>query len=283
MRPLVLLAAILLPLPAFSQTQDDSVSTRIDWTSGTLHVTVERPVESTGPAAISRTQRSIRNDAPRLILPVLIGMPIDSRHDVRSLSLEREELITALERAAGRATPVEAGSTADLRTARVTFVLDIYRDLGSEFIVHERPIPIGHEPGWIAHADYTGILIYAADELPLFGTGESARIEPTLFPGIYYTSGSEDLIFRLSEAEYVDPAQLASHGPAAYTDDVQATGLGDRLGPRPLRILAIGAFGSRPTDIVISEADARQIMASEANRSLLRHGRVVIVVDSDRL
>jgi len=108
-------------------------------------------------------------------------------------------------------------------------------------------------------------------------------VEPTLFPGIYYTSGPEDLLYRLSEAEYVDPVQLASDGPGAYTTDVQAAGLADRIGSDPLRILAIGTFGTNPTDIVISEADARLIKASAHNRRLLQQGRLVIVLDPGSL
>ncbi|MFW6312411.1 MAG: hypothetical protein ACOC2N_00820 [Spirochaetota bacterium] len=274
---------LLVPIAAFAE---DVVTTSIDWSTGTLLVTVERPVEAAGargPAAVSQTQRAIRNDAPAILLPVLGDLPFDSRHSVGSLLETRERLIAALERVATKGTPVDARATTDLRSAIVTFRLDLYADLGVEFISHSRPIPIRPQLGWIPQKDYTGILIYAADTLPVFGTTGVADVEPTLFPGIYYTAGPEDLLYRLSEAEYVDPARLASGGPGAYTADVAAAGLAHRIGSNPLRILAIGTFGTNPTDIVISEADARLIRASQHNRSLLQQGRLVIVVDAERL
>ncbi len=277
---------ILASVNASAQHTEDTVTKSVDWSTATLFVTVERSTEAAGargPAAISRTQRAIRNDAPGILLSVLSDVPFDSRHSVGSLLEDREELITALERAAAKGTVVDARATADLRSATVTFRLDLYPDLGAEFISHRRPVAIPPELGWVPHGEHTGILIYAADVLPIFGTSQSTQVEPTLFPGIYYTAGPENLLYRLSEAEHVDPVQLASDGPGAYTADVQATGLGHRIGSDPLRILAIGAFGTNPTDIVISESDARIIQASEHNRRLLQQGRLAIVLDPDRL
>jgi hypothetical protein len=276
----------LVSVVAFTQSAEDIVTTSINWSTGTLFVTVERSLEAAaarGPAAISQAQRTIRNDAPAILLPVLSNIPFDSRYSVGSLLESSEELITALERAAARSTAVDARATEDLRGATVTFRLDLYPDLGAEFISHNRPVELQSQLGWIPHADHTGILIYAADSLPVFGTEQFAHVEPTLFPGIYYTSGPEDLLYRLSEAEHVDPVQLASDGPGAYTADVQAAGLADRIGSNPLRILAIGTFGTNPTDIVISETDARLIRSSEHNRRLLQQGRLVIVLDPDSL
>jgi hypothetical protein len=81
----------------------------------------------------------------------------------------------------------------------------------------------------------------------------------------------------------MNPDQLTSRGPAVYTSDVSAAGLADRLGSRPLRILATGVFGTRPADVVLSEADALQIISSAHNRALVREGRVVIVVAPEQL
>ena len=165
----------------------------------------------------------------------------------------------------------------------MTFEIALYPDLASEFVTHTRTAPIDRRLGWTPHIDYTGILIYAADELPLFGTDELVVPGPALFPGFYYIREPGDLLYRLAEKVHFGPLQLERTGPVAYTNDVQAVGHADRLGPRPLRILAAGVFGRTGTDLVLSEEDALQIMASEHNRALLREGRVVVVLAAGRL
>ncbi len=260
----------------------DTVTSEIDWGTGTMLVTIERSLNAagaTGPAAVSRTQRAIRRDAAQILFDVLLDVRLDSLHTVGSLIGEREDLVFRLERAAGSATPIDASATRDLSAARVTFSVDLHRGLARQFVFHSRAASIESRLGWIAHTDYTGILIHAAGELPLFGTNTTARLEPALFPAVHYLRGPENLLYRLATAEHMDPDLLGSKGAAAYTNDPQATGHADRVGTRPLRILAAGTFGTAATDIVITEQDALQIMASAHNRSLLRDGKLVIVID----
>ena len=288
-RPRLLCIAPLLLLVSLARLgalDGDTVSVDVDWATHELRVTVERAVSAIGaqgPAAISETQRSIRRDAPELIVDALADLPFDSYHTVESLVTEQEALIGGLERAARSARAVEATSSPDLQSARVTFVVDLYADLASRLVDRDRAARIDPILGWVATTEYTGIIVYAADDLPVFGTGTIARLEPALFPGIYYLRTPQELLYRLVESEHIEPDVLATRGPAAYTDDVQATGLADRIGSNPLRILAIGSFGRRPSDIVISEQDATKILGSSHNASLLAQGRVVIVVHPDRL
>jgi hypothetical protein len=65
------------------------------------------------------------------------------------------------------------------------------------------------------------------------------------------------------------------------------SGLGPELrslvGDKPLRIIARGVFGIRPTDPIIDRADALLILSSEENRRLLREGRVVMVLNEEVL
>lgn len=260
----------------------DTTTTHLDWDTGTMSLTIERTLEAegaTGPAAVSQTQRAIRRDAPQILFSTLADVRLDSLHTVGTLIREREEYVDRLERAARSATMVDARATRDLTAARVTYSVDLHGSLAREFVFHTRTAPIERVLGWVAHTDYTGILIYAAGELPLFGTNTAARVEPALFPSIHYLRGPQRLLHLLAGPYHMDPQRLAGEGAAAYTSDPQAAGHADRLGIRPLRIQAAGVFGTAPTDIVITEYDARQIMASEHNRSLLRDGRLVIVVD----
>jgi hypothetical protein len=51
-----------------------------------------------------------------------------------------------------------------------------------------------------------------------------------------------------------------------------------RVGYNPLRIKAIGVSGKNPTDIKISQLDARRIHGLQKNIELLKECRVAIIV-----
>jgi hypothetical protein len=59
--------------------------------------------------------------------------------------------------------------------------------------------------------------------------------------------------------------------------------LAELVGENPLRILARGVFGTRPTDPVIDWEDALLILSSEQNREHLRQGRVALILNGDTL
>jgi hypothetical protein len=279
-----LLILISTALPA--QTGSDTIVSDVDWSEGVLRVTVERPIDDVndgGPTGVSRTQRSIMRDKSGIIVPLLAALRFDSRSTVSELLSGDESRIAAVEEAADAAVAVDSAATPDLLAARVTFELDLYRDFAARFISHAHPTPVEQRLGWVPQTDYTGILIYAADELPLFGTDRRVRVEPAIFPGFYSLGEADGLLYRLAELEHMNPTRLADEGPVAYTHDVQGTGVAERLGPRPLRVLAVGVFGTRPTDVIVSESDALQIIASKHNRALLTDGRIVIVLDPSRL
>jgi hypothetical protein len=283
---LLIALALATVAPELRPLETDRISVDLDWAAREIRVTIDRSVTAVGadgPTAVSRTQRSIRRDAAELLVEALAAVPFDSYHTIGTLVEERETLIAPLLAAAREARPVDSRASADLRRASVTFAVDLYAELAYRFVEHDRAAPVEPLLGWVATTEHTGILIYAADEMPVFGTGTRSTAEPALFPGLYYLREPQGELHLLTEAEHMDPATLASAGPVAYTADIQGTGLAERLGARPLRILAVGTFGARATDLVISETDARRILGSAHNISLLVDGRVVVVLPADRL
>jgi hypothetical protein len=55
------------------------------------------------------------------------------------------------------------------------------------------------------------------------------------------------------------------------------------VGNNPLRIVANGVYGQTPTDPVIDREDALLIFSSEANRRLLREGKVALILEKNTL
>jgi hypothetical protein len=280
---IVLLVGIAALLPA---EVDQQITTTIDWESGALFMTVRRPLPDSGPnlpAGISEVRSAIERDSTAIVIEQLRLLRYDSLRTVDELLIEEPYLVESLLEAASGARMMNAHATTDLRNVEVVFQLDLYGALLGALIRHDRPIPIPSRLGWTPTTDYTGIVIYAADELPVHGTGMKASLEPSLLPGIYSLTERGDGVTRLMEAGHVDPEYAVQWGPVFYTDDVVGAELNQRIGARPLRIIAYGAFGRYPTDVVISYDDAQQILANENNRSLITQGRIAIVVSSDQM
>jgi hypothetical protein len=78
--------------------------------------------------------------------------------------------------------------------------------------------------------------------------------------------------------KYVSHPRVFRDTPSGLDPDVERL-----VGKNPLRIIARGVFGTRPTDPIIDRDDALLIISSENNRRLLREGKVVFVLDDGAL
>ena len=255
----------------------------VDWSSGTLLVTVRRGLPVTGPnqaAAISQVGAEIERASSAILVEQMRRLQFDSMSTIEELLAVDPEIINSLTMAAAGARVTDAHATTDLRHVEMSFELDLYADVLSRLMRHDRPVTLRGNIGWLPTTDYTGIVIHAADELAVHGTDRTARLLPTLSPGIYYQLDDGDGVARLMEANHLDPEFSRDWGPVFYTDDPVEAELSARVGSKPLMIIAYGAFGRYPTDVVISGEDALQILATANNRALIAEGRVAIVIDS---
>jgi hypothetical protein len=136
----------------------------------------------------------------------------------------------------------------------------------------------------VSTAQYTGIIIIATESLPIHGMRSSALAVPCLFPKIWDTN--MNLIFERAMLEtqntvmvrYAPQASIFQQNPSGLTPE-----LAEVVGDRPFRIFARGVFGINPTDLIIDQRDAMQIISSEANRRLLSQGRVAVILDDSVL
>jgi hypothetical protein len=98
-----------------------------------------------------------------------------------------------------------------------------------------------------------------------------------------------DLIYERTMTDYSGNSQFAvvhytsadsifTQSPSSISEDLART-----VGENPLRIFASEVFGKRPTDIVISDEDALQIISNPHNRELLKQGKVAFVISEDKL
>ncbi|TVQ21865.1 MAG: hypothetical protein EA382_12945 [Spirochaetaceae bacterium] len=266
---------------------DLHVSYEVDWRSAVLRVRISTPIDAgrvgpagSSPALIARLQAAIERHSAREISAVLLDLPFDSDETVRRLVDEDNALIRAVDDVARNARVVNRRASPALSHAIVDFELDLYRDIGAALNDRATSARLPTVLGWTPTTEYTGILIYAADRLPWYGTTETRLAVPALFPAFHYLSADDGLLLPLFDASHVSADARRTHGIVHFDSVVDSREVRDRVGARPLLIAATAVFGRSPADIVIDQRDAQAILASAHNRELVREGRVVVVLSS---
>lgn len=277
----VLAAAALSAIaPVGAQTARVDMRSSVDWAARSITATVDFDIASAKlkmPTGRNQAESEADLAFPRLARPVLYGIPVDSSSDIGDLiaqgGLTAAEIEGVID-AAGRSPAV---LSSDLTTLSRTYTIAL-EELSRPLVKHRRAA----EPPRViqprATKAYTGIVIYADEELPVHGTRGNARAAACLFPKIW--DSEMGLVF---ERNMLDPGIARSRGAVRYAGTGDLAAHEDLVGREPLRILARGLFGSRPTDPIIDRDDALKILSSEDNRRLIREGRILIVLNDRSL
>ena len=271
---MVPLLCALVPLRA-QMTAESSV----DWHTGTFQLDITSPIEEepNQPTGRYKTEQKIIRQTPVITGEVLRDLQVDSSHTLSDLIRLNPVLLRQLETLSEKMKKVFTTATGDRKFLTVRYRLDLFPDLADLVIRHESPYPIQEDPQYTPTADFTGILIYAGEALPL--QGERARedyLTPCLFPRIFDPS-----MHLIHSAETTDPEQLRTWGNAGYARDFDLTSSSERIGSYPLRTMARRISGKSHTDLILSEDTVKMITSSAHNRELLRQGRVIIILPSE--
>jgi hypothetical protein len=274
---------ILLAGRVRGETKID-VSGSLSWDTMELNAAVALNLNAAGlrlPTGRSQGEELIGLEYPNLLRPYLLSIPIDSSTTIADL-VQRGELSPqnagTIARSARRVPPV---LSADLSLLSASYTIDLTR-VSARFIRHSQAREIRRPLIPAPAAAYTGIIIIAGEELPVHGRFSSALVQPCLFPKIW--DSDMRLIY---EKNMLDPQNKTKTTMVRYVPEervFQSTPSGldpdliSLVGTNPLRILARGVFGIRPTDPVIDREDALLILSSEANLRLIREGRVVMAL-----
>jgi hypothetical protein len=236
------------------------------------------------PTGRMYAEEMINDGYQHLIRPQLLSLPLDSSTVLRDL-LERGEIsLKATDLISGAARMIAPAMSIDLSTLSSHYIVDL-RQLSATLVSHDRPSDPMRMLIASPSASYTGIIIIANEALPIHGKRSSALTLPSLFPKVWDTD--MNLIYERSMVDrqstttvvkYVSPQRIFQDTPSGLDWELEAL-----VGPNPLRVIARGVFGTRPTDPIIDRDDALLILSSEHNRALLREGKVAIVLDNTTL
>jgi hypothetical protein len=267
---------------ALTQASGDGLggrtSARVEWAAG--RIVIESSVAIAGfadPRARFEAETETRAELPGLFLAYAPSLVITSWDTLGGAADADPALAGALAGIAGRGTLDASRMSEDLSTVRLAWTFPLFGPDGvaSLLVTHKLPFPLTRPLGDVPAGRYTGVVIYAAEPLPSWGTSAERLPRPALFPRIF-----DEGMSLVLDKEMCDPASLVRWGMVAYTDDPADPGPEDRIGQNPLRILARGVFGRNDTDLLIPAESARRLLATEENSRLLREGRILVIYRS---
>ena len=126
---------------------------------------------------------------------------------------------------------------------------------------------------FIPSADFSGIVIYVDNQLPMYGKQSNGAFSPSLFPRIF----DEELNLVVGPL-MVDPETIRKAGTVGYQTLSDSLDLA-RIGQNPLRLKARGIFGTNNTDLIISTREADKILSRQNNLDLITQGKILIIYD----
>jgi hypothetical protein len=270
-------------LPAQGQTRID-IDGSIEWARMRINAAVRVDLPSAGirlPTGRIHAEEIISDEYPYLMRPHLLSLPVDSGATLGDVLARGEFSLAGADTVSLTARKVPPALSTDLNVMSAGYTLNL-AILSRSLLRHSRP----KEPMRVLAPplvrSYTGIIIIASEVLPVHGRNTAAKALPCIFPKIWDTR--MNLIYERNMfdpetegvmARYVGPESVFYPAPSGLDEELAAL-----VGPDPLRIIAQGVFGIRPTDPIIDYEDALLIVSSEDNRRLLREGKVAIVLDS---
>lgn len=126
--------------------------------------------------------------------------------------------------------------------------------------------------GYNYQNDYTGIVIDARGTLDTFDR-HKIKVNPSVYVTVKDSEGR--IVFNQFN---VYPHITREKGMVRYSYDINEN-LNERVGSKPLRLVAYGAGDRLGAIITISVADAKRILSSESTKSAIKNGKVAIIID----
>lgn len=268
----------LLPLFGVLYAAEEEADVRaektVNWEDGiiTLHITAYSETAWTTPSSRYNMDKLISKRAPVLTAEIISDIPLDSLNTIGSAILENTKLYGDLLNLPDQVNKTFSTASEDRKSLTVQYNIPIFPHIARLFINRQTADPVMEDLRFKATAEFSGIIVYAAEVIPLRGTNKYTTVNPSIFPKLY----NEDLNILLDPSK-VDPDYLEKWGTVGFSMNEEREYYGDRVGAFPLRTMATAVFGKNATDLILSESATRRILSSEHNRKLLTEGRVLII------
>jgi hypothetical protein len=252
----------------------------INWSAGYIEaVGIGAPPEKLAGKINARpiALRAAQKDALRNLLEITKGVQVDSAKSVKDFTAGDNVIDTQVNGLVKGAEVADYQYLSDGR-AEVKLRVPLYGNLAQIILplvmAKPHPAPALNEAApapdvkaiesLSATIGYTGVVVDAR--------GIQAR--PAMSPGIFDEDGRE--IYGLPS---VDLEYAVKQGMSGYARDLTAAQSNQRVGANPITVKALRSSGPGKSDIIISNAAARQVRSSAEKASFLKKCKVMIVLD----
>lgn len=277
-----LFTIFILSIPHFFFAERNFLSAKshVDWASNVFYSDVELDTEKANismPSGRNEASRILKMKTPLVIKDPLFSLFVDNETQIADLikndDISTASLSDAIEE--GAKTPavfknntmtIQSKNTLDLKTLAAFLI--------RQKIPHELPLPLER----VATRPYSGIIIDARGKLPVQGEYCEDEMSACFFPKVW-----DDEMNVLFEKNMVLQNIAKKSGIVLYGEKDWDKSYASRIGNDALYIKAEKIYGRNRCDPVISKDDALRITSSKENLKLLQEGKILILIDSNKL
>jgi len=277
-----IVSVLLIAVAAFSfaQTKNMQSTSDIDWTTQKFSSTITLDVEKAGinmPSGRATAVERINMQTPLLVKDALLSVKVNSFTELEDLVLHEDITLEQLSQIIDNGDSTPSYFSRESKNLQVAHSISLH-DISAMILSHQHTYRPKQPMDRIASRAYTGIVIDARGMLPVHGEFITESAEPCLFPRIW-----DDTMSLLYEHNMIQPEVIKQSGVVSYGYISDLTSYANRIGEDPLVIKARQIYGTNRTDPVISRSDALRILSVPENIDLLNQGKVVILLDKERL
>lgn len=270
----------LSPITMLLGSENIEAETQIDWFKGVIAINISAMLPSeinVLPEAKIQAENSIDEAIPVVIQHAMEKVLLNSSATVLDRLKKELYLTAAIDNYSSSQYRIKTYLSKDLLKLKSSYTIPLYPDFCSTFISHKRATPIEKVIYYVPSQKYTGIIIYATEELPIFGENKKGFVNPCLFPKILNEKG--EIIF---SDKNMEPSVLKKRGVATYVDHLDKVPY-QKAGLNPIKIEAIAVYGKHHTDLVIPQYLADMLLSKSDNRNLLQQGKISIVCAKEKI
>ncbi|TVQ40562.1 MAG: hypothetical protein EA384_02495 [Spirochaetaceae bacterium] len=278
---LLFLLGTVLILAVHARDGSWQIDQRVDWREGALLIGVTAPVPTSGPnlpAAEHTVRREIDREVARLFHDAAQRLRLNSAALMIDRVIDDSRLSAALLAAVQTPQIVSVRRTTDMRSVEVQYRLELFPDIAATVVRHTSAQPLPRVAGWVPTRRYTGVVIFAQGELPVYGEQAVAELRPALLPAIY-----DQRLRRVVSHEMLEGSNARGGSLVRYVSDLNDPLVHEIAGPDPVRINAAAVFGRQRSDIIIPESAAQRLLYGHQNSAVLQGARIVVVMSASRV
>ena len=229
------------------------------------------------PSGKKKASSLIKSKMSQLIQPPLLALYTDSSSTLEDFVINEELSLDDVYHFIMNGYKTPDVFTHDAATLYSTNTLEIDR-LGKNLIKHKYGYTPEDPIDLVPSRPYSGIIIDARGALPVHGEFINEKTNACVFPTIW--DENMNIIYEKNSA---NPQIVSEKGLVTYDYSNSTDRYASRVGSDPLYIKATEVYGINRTDPVIKRSDALKILTVPENVELLKQGKVVILLDQDKL